>query len=218
MVSSVINLEVRLLYAFPAHVKQWCPASHCSLLSHFLKRERPVCPQEIFAASVKTSSLAYAARGARRKSEPCQDTVPHFLNHSLQQASGYRKTRMAAGWVAPLVTYHLYWSSGTLHELQGQQLAIPFVKCSLFWHTFLLEIPSRALNPILTCEVHGEWVLVGPLCDMTQTFYPYAPFSVYSLKTKCCCSSAELLLHKTELVEHSSGERSCISRAPTSKW
>lgn len=97
MVSSVINLEVRLLYAFPAHMKQWCPASHCSLLSHFLKRERPVCPQEIFAASVKTSSLAYAARGARRKSEPCQDTVPHFLNHSLQQASGYRKTRMAAG-------------------------------------------------------------------------------------------------------------------------
>lgn len=103
------------------------------------------------------------------KSEPALlGHLTQVLNLFLQQASGYREMRMAAGWVAPPANYHLHWGSGTLSELQGQQLAIPFVKRGQFWHTCSehFETPSKALSPTITHEVHRYWILLGLVCDM----------------------------------------------------
>lgn len=106
---NTFHILLLFLYAFPPCIKQWCPASHCSLLSHLLKREGPMCPQKTFTTSVKSSSSGYVQQEehAKRVSLPGQDTLPSFLNPSLQQAPGYRRTRMAVGGVAPLLNYRV---------------------------------------------------------------------------------------------------------------
>lgn len=115
------------LFIFPAYVEHWCLASHCSLFHHLLKRGIPMCPQNMLTLSAKGIFLKLcAARGACKKNKPAFPRhLIQFLNPSLQQVSGFRKMRIAVGWVSPLVIYHLYWCSGALHELQ---LVVPFVK------------------------------------------------------------------------------------------
>lgn len=167
---NTFHILLLFLYAFPTCIKQWCPASHCSLLSHLLKREGPMCPQKTFANSVKSSSSGYAQQEehAKRVSLPGQDTLPSFLNPPCSKPLGIGGREWQLEELLPYWTI-VYRGSGTLYELRGQQLAVPFMKCGWFWHNCSEHLKYRAKLQIVTRDGCKYWVLLGRVCDMRQT-------------------------------------------------
>lgn len=123
-----------------------------------------------------------AARGACKKKEPAfPGDLIQFLNASLQQVPGFRKRRIAAGWVAPLVNYHLCWCSGTLHELQGQQLVVPFVKDGHFCHVCSEHLKYQ--SPKLCWHLCSTGIARYCLWHVANASFHMCFFSVASLRT-----------------------------------
>lgn len=170
--SKSFHILLLFLYAFPTYIKQWCPASHCSLLSHLLKRGGPVCPQKIFATSVKSSSLGYvhAKEHAERVSLPCQDTLSTFWTPLCSKPLDIGRQEWQLDELLPYLTITCM-GLRDLTWITRPAAGYPFheVWPVLTYLFRTLEIPSKALNPTVAREVHRCWVLLGLVCDVRQT-------------------------------------------------